>query len=150
MLVQGLLINTLSKRFAVAGGAQMIFPAASRDNMGAGKYRLVPTLGARYNLPEITPGSWAAFLLRYDYDFAGESDRRHISELQLAPLVNFALPDRWFVNLYPSSDIRYNFAAKRPGDAGRWFFPFNFMVGKLLTKSIVASLEIGVPIVNDY
>src|SRR5262245_55955640 len=60
------------------GGAQMIFPTASRDNMGAGKYRLVPTLGARYNLPEITPGSWAALLLRYDYDFAGESDRRHI------------------------------------------------------------------------
>jgi hypothetical protein len=150
MLVQGLLINTLSKRFAVAGGAQMIFPTASRDTMGAGKYRLVPTLGARYNLPEITPGSWAAFLLRYDYDFAGESDRRHISELQLAPLVNVALPDSWFVNLYPSSDIRYNFAAKRPGDAGRWFLPFNFMVGKLLTRSIVASLEIGVPIVNDY
>ena len=47
-------------------------------------------------------------------------------------------------------DIRYNFAAKRPGDSGRWFFPFNFMVGKLLTRSVVASLEIGVPIVKDY
>ena len=96
----------------------MIFPTASRDNMEAGKYRLVPTLGARYSLPEITPGSWAAFLLRYDYDFTGESDRRHISELQLAPLVNVALPDGWFVNLYPSSDIRYNFAAKRTGNLG--------------------------------
>jgi hypothetical protein len=150
MLLQGLLIYTPSKRFAVAGGAQMIFPTASRDNTGAGKYRLVPTLGARYSLPELTPGSWAAFLLRYDYDFAGESDRRHISELQLAPLVNLALPDTWFVNLYPSSDIRYNFASKRPGDTGRWFFPFNFMVGKMVTRSMVASVEIGVPIVDAY
>jgi hypothetical protein len=150
MLLQGLLIYAPTQRFAVVGGTQMIFPTASRDNMGAGKYRLVPTLGARYNLPEITKGSWAAFLLRYDYDVAGESDRRHISELQLAPLVNIALPDGWFVDLYPSSDIRYNFAAKRPGDAGRWFVPFNVMVGKLVTRSIVASLEMGVPIVNDY
>ena len=54
------------------------------------------------------------------------------------------------MNLYPSSDIRYNFAAKRPGDSGRWFLPFNFMVGKLLTRSIVASLEMGIPIVKDY
>src|SRR5262249_45351920 len=150
MLLQGLLIYSPSKQFAVAGGAQMIFPTASRNTMGAGKYRLVPTLGARYNLPEITPGAWAAFLLRYDYDFAGESDRLHISELQLVPLVNVALPDGWFVNLSPSSDIRYNFATKRPGDAGRLFLPFNFMVGKLLTRSIVASLEMGVPIVHDY
>jgi hypothetical protein len=59
MLLQALLIYTPSQRFAVAGGAQMIFPTASRDNMGAGKYRLVPTLGARYALPEITPGSWS-------------------------------------------------------------------------------------------
>jgi hypothetical protein len=68
----------------------------------------------------------------------------------MAPLVNIGLPDGWFVNLYPSSDIRYNFAAKRPGDSGRWFVPFNFMVGKMVTRSIVASLEMGVPIVNDY
>jgi len=65
-------------------------------------------------------------------------------------MANIALPDGWFVNLSPSSDIRYNFAAKRPGDSGRLFLPFNFMVGKLLTKSIVAALEIGVPIVHDY
>jgi hypothetical protein len=51
---------------------------------------------------------------------------------------------------YPSSDIRYNFAAKRPGDTGRWFFPFNVMVGKLVTRSLVASVEIGVPIVDAY
>jgi hypothetical protein len=56
-------------------------------------------------------------------DYAGDDDRRHISELQLAPLVNIALPAQWFVNLYPSNDIRYNFGSKRPGDAGRWFVP---------------------------
>jgi hypothetical protein len=150
LLLQGLLIHSPSQRFAWAMGAQLIFPTASTDGMGGGKYRIVPTLGARYALPEITRGTFAAFLLRYDVDYAGDDDRRHISELQLAPLVNIALPAQWFVNLYPSSDIRYNFTAKRPGDTGRWFFPFNFMVGKMVTRSMVASVEIGVPIVDDY
>jgi hypothetical protein len=62
--------------------------------------------GARYNLPEITPGSWAAFLIRYDYDFA----------------------------------------AKRPGDSGRWFLPFNFMVGKMPLDETVT--ETGCRAVN--
>ena len=57
---------------------------------------------------------------------------------------------KWRGGLAVAPRVLYNFAAKRPGDAGRWFFPFNVMVGKLLTRSIVASLEIGVPIVNDY
>jgi hypothetical protein len=150
LLVQGLLINAPTERFAWAVGAQLIFPTAFEDEMGGGKWRIVPTTGARYNLPEITKGSWTALLLRYDVDYAGDSDRRHISELQLAPLVNFALPDLWFMNLYPSSDIRYNFGSKRPGDTGRWFFPFNFMVGKMLNRTTVASVEFGIPIVNDY
>lgn len=150
LLVQGLLINALTERFAWAFGAQLIFPSASQDQMGGGKWRIVPTVGARYSLPEITNGSWFAGLVRYDVSYAGEEDRRSISELQLAPILYIQLPDLWFVNLYPSSDIRYNFGSKRPGDSGRWFFPFNFMVGKMLTRSIVASVEIGVPIVDDY
>jgi hypothetical protein len=36
----------------------------------------------------------------------------------MALLVNVALPEGWLVHLYPSSDIRHNFAAKRPGDSG--------------------------------
>jgi hypothetical protein len=150
LLVQGLLINAPSPDFAWAFGAQAIFPTAREEQMGGGKYRLVPTLGARYNLPAISQGSWTAFLLRYDVDTGGDNHRSHISELQLAPLVNFALPDQWFLNLYPSSDIRINLLDKRPGDKGKLFLPFNFMVGKLLTKSIVGSIEIGFPIVNDY
>jgi Protein of unknown function (DUF1214) len=78
------------------------------------------------------------------------SDRRHISELQLAPLVNFALPDLWFVNLYPSGDIRYNFGTKRPGDTGQWFVPFNFMVGKMLNRTTVTFVQFHIAIVNDY
>jgi hypothetical protein len=150
LLVQGLLINAPTHDFAWATGAQVIFPTAREEEMGGGKYRLVPTLGARYNLAGISQGSWTALLLRYDFDTGGDDSRRHVSELQLAPLVNFALPDSWFVNQYPSSDIRINLGKQRPGDKGSLFLPFNFMIGKMLTKSVVGSVEIGFPLINDY
>jgi hypothetical protein len=123
----------------------LIFLTASQEQMGGGKYRLVPTGAFRLALPEVSKGSFFAFLMRYDYDFAGDEDRPHRSELQLAPLFNVNLPQQWFVTLFPRSDIRINLI-----DGGKLFLPFNVMVGKMVTKSIVASLEIGVPIVNDY
>jgi hypothetical protein len=150
VLLQGLLIKAESKDFAWAVGAQAIFPTASEDGMGGGKYRLVPTVGARWNTPGLGAGAWFAALARYDFDVAGKDNRRHVSELQLAPIVNLALPNRWFVNFFPSSDIRYNFADERPGDTGKWFVPFNAMIGRMVDRSTVASLEVGVPIVDDY
>lgn len=49
------------------------------------------------------------------------------------------------MTLFPSSDIRINLM-----DDGKLFLPFNVMVGKLVTRSIVASVELGVPTVHDY
>jgi hypothetical protein len=145
LLIQGLLIHALDQRWALAGGVQFIFPTASQEQMGAGKYRLVPTGAFRLVLPEVSKGSFFVFLMRYDYDFAGAADRPHRSELQLDPVFNVNLPQQWFVTLFPSSDIRINLL-----DGGKLFLPFNVMVGKLVTRSIVASVELGVPIVNDY
>jgi len=150
LLVQGLLIKAGSYSFAWAFGAQAIFPTASEDGMGGGKYRLVPTLGAGWRTPSLGADAWFAGLFRYDFDVSGKDDRRHISELQFAPMLNVPLPQRWFVNLYPSTDIRYNLMAERPGDTGKWFVPFNFMIGRMLNRTTVASVELGIPIVNDY
>jgi hypothetical protein len=149
-LVQGLLINAATDRFAWAVGAQLIAPTASQDQMGGGKWRVVPTLGARYSVPELTKGSFVAMVVRYDVSFAGDDGRRNVDELQLGPLLHVQLPHLWFVDLYPSTDIRYNAGDKRSGDTGRWFVPFNFMVGKMITPKIVTSLEVGVPIIDDY
>lgn len=150
VLIQGLLIKAESKDFAWAVGVQAIFPTASEDGMGGGKYRLVPTVGARWNTPGLGAGTWLALVGRYDFDVAGKDNRRHVSEFQFSPTFNVPLSHGWFLNLYPSTDIRYNAADKRPGDTGRWFVPANFMVGKMVSKSTVASVEVGVPIVNDY
>jgi hypothetical protein len=118
--------------------------------MGSGKYQALPTAVLRVTTPEVTKGSWFALLGRYDVSFAGYEDRAERKEIQLAPTFNLSLPQSWFVTLNPSSDIRYNLADQRPGDTGRWFVPFNFMVGKMLSPSIISSVEVGFPIINDY
>jgi hypothetical protein len=150
VLIQGSVINKPNEAFAWAAGSQFIFPTASQDQMGAGKYRIVPTAAARWMLPRMRDGSWFAAVTRFDADVAGADDRNDIRELQFAPTVNLALPEGWFVNLYPSSDIKYNFAEKRPGDTGKWFIPFDVLVGKTWSNSAVASFEVSFPLLQDY
>jgi len=150
MLAQAVFINTVNEEIAWGFGTQLILPTATQDEMGSGKYQLLPMTGVRFSLPSIGKGDWIALLARYDYDFAGKSDRSHISVLQFAPTVNFSLPNYWFIDLYPSMDIKYNCSAVRTGDSGRWFVPFDIMAGRMLSKKLVASLEVGVPIIKDY
>ena len=36
------------------------------------------------------------------------------------------------------------------GQTGRFFLPFDAMIGRKLTKNLTTSLEVGVPIIKDY
>jgi hypothetical protein len=140
LLGQAILIKAIDKRNAFGFGAQIILPSASEDQFGGGKYRLVPTLGYRYGLPEISPGSFFVGAVRYDFDIAGPGNRKHVRSLQFGPTLNIALPEQTFVTFFPSTDIRYDFIAKS------WFVPFNLQFGKLWGKSVVTSVEFAVPI----
>ena len=46
--------------------------------------------------------------------------RLFVYEPQIAPTLNVGLPDRWFVTLYPSYDIRINYGDPVPGQTGRY------------------------------
>ena len=111
LLLQGLLIDALDQRWALAGGVQLIFPTASQEQMGAGKYRLVPTGAFRLSLPEVSKGSFFAFLVRYDYDFAGDEDRPHPRG---GRAVSIAMPTN-AGNLYvspPSQGVSWGYSGK--------------------------------------
>lgn len=139
-LVQAVLIHPIDKRQAFGFGAQVIFPTASQDQFGSGHVRVLPTIGYRYTLPEISPGSFFVGAIRYDFDAWGAAGRKHVSNLQFGPTLNVALPQQMFLTLWPSTDIRYDFLAKS------WFVPFDVQIGKLWGKSVVTSLEVSVPI----
>lgn len=151
VLAQAMVIHTPSTHFAWAVGAQLVLPTATKDEMGTGRYRVVPTVGARWTTDRLMRGSWFALGVRWDKDFASNrSNSTKTNELQLAPMFNIPLPHNAFINLFPSSDIRYNLGDKRSRDKGRWFVPANVMVGKMIRKNVVTSVEVGVPIIKDY
>lgn len=147
--VQAALIYTFNARWAAGFGDRLIAPTGP-DSLGSGKWQMMPIAGVREKLPEIGPDAYFTLLVRYDVSVAGDPSRKNISNLQLAPTLNLGLPDRWFLTFYPSPDIRINFGDPVTGQTGRLFLPFDIMVGRELTSDWVASLEVSVPMINDY
>jgi hypothetical protein len=147
--IQAALIRQFDSRWAAGVGLRFVAPTGAED-ITSGKWQALPVAGARYSLPELSAGSYAEALLRYDISFAGDPSKRNISNLQLAPMLNINLPERWFVTLYPNTEIRINYGDPAPGQSGRLFLPVDFMVGRNVTKTVTLSLEVSVPVIKNY
>jgi hypothetical protein len=145
LLFQAALIETVTERFAWGGGGRVLFPTANQDQFGAGKYRLLPILGARCMLSELSLGSFVEVVARYDFDMGGYVGRSHVSRFRFSPTFSVALPDSWFFTLYPSQDIVVNMLG-----GSKWFVPADFSIGRNLSKRSVVSLEVSVPIVKEF
>jgi hypothetical protein len=149
MNTQAVLVYTFDSRWAGGFGLRLFEPTG-QENLSSEKWRLMPIVGVRAMLPEISTGSFFEGVVRYDQSVAGDPSAKTISNLQLWPMLNFGLPDQWFFTLYPSPDIRVNFGDPITGQTGRLFLPFDALIGRKLTKNMNASLEVGVPIIKDY
>ena len=147
--VQAIYVYNFDSRWAAGGGARLIAPTGG-DALGSGKWQIMPIAGVRYGMPEVLSGSYAEPFMRYVVSFAGDPTRRNISTLQFAPYVNLGLPDRWFIAFYPTADIRVNLGDPVTGQTGRLFLPFDARIGRNLTKNVVLSFELGIPIIKDY
>lgn len=141
-LIQLLFIAPSKNKKTFAIGTQVIFPTATQDQFGTGKWQLAPTVAGKIDLPQITPGSFVALLLRDQFSFAGDGDRDDINQLVIQPVFNVNLPQAWFVTIAP--EIRMDW------DNGDWFVPFYATVGKLINPSTVASLEVTIPIYRRF
>jgi hypothetical protein len=147
--VQAALINTVNARWKFGFGARLYAPTGG-DVLGSGKWQIVPGFAVRYALPEVGSGSYVEPLLRYAQSFAGDPARKSISNLQFQPTFNLGLRDNWFIQFYPSPDIRWNFGPPVTGQTGRLFLPFDVSVGRKVADNMALSLEIGVPIIKEY
>jgi hypothetical protein len=107
-------------------------------------------LGVRYSFLDSGTDTYFVPVVRYAISFAGDPNRRNINEPQIAPTLNVGLPDRWFITLYPSNDIRINLGDPVSGQTGRLFLPFDAAIGRNLTDRLVVSFEAGVPIIDAY
>ena len=147
--VQAALVHDIDARWKAGFGARLFMPTGD-DNLGSGKWQIMPIAGVRYSMPDVGYGMYLEPLLRYDVSFAGDPLRKSISNLQFAPTVNFSFPDGWYLAFYPEPDIRWNFGPPATGQTGRLFLPFDARVGHKFNKTLTVSLEVGVPIINQY
>lgn len=148
LLTEAAAIHYPNERWAVAAGGQLAFPTASYDVTGADAWLIGVGGLARSMLPEISPDSFVAPQLVYAFDAGGSRGRDHVSELRIQPTLHWAPTPSIFVELFPSGDIVVDLDA--PKDRGRWFLPLNALAGILVTPKLVATLELGLPVVKDY
>jgi hypothetical protein len=126
--------------------------------LGAEKYQVAPLISAKWNMPQISKGSWFAPTFRYffsyaDYGSGGES-RDDISELAIHPQL-YVKTSGWgwpvdFMHFWVTHGIRVNCEDGSSKDSGDVFLPFDIMLGKMLNESTVLSAEFATPIINDY
>jgi len=147
--VQAALIQNINQRWAFGFGMRLIAPTGN-ELLASGTWQVMPIVGARLALPEISSGSYFEPLLRYAVSVAGDPTQKNIRTLQFAPILSIDLPDRWYVTFFPTPDIRINYGDPVTGQTGRLFLPFDVRVGRKFTENIAVSLEAGVPIIKDY
>lgn len=148
-LAQAYVADILGDRWAFAMGSQLVGPASS-SAFGSGNWEIVPIMALRYMLPEFTQGSYFVPQLRYAVSFAQSFSGKSTNNLQLSPQLKIVLPQKWFVILFPSTDIRLNFGTPVAGQTGRLFLPADAEIGRNLGDASVISLEASVPVVRDY
>ena len=149
-LVSTYLANIIDDRWAYAFGGQVNGPAVSGTQFGNGSWDVRPLVAVRAMLPEISDGSFFVPLFRYAQSFAASyPGSRPVSNLQISPQLKIVLPDTWFVTLFPSPDVRWNFGEKAGGQTGRLFLPFDISSGRNF-GNLLTSLEVSVPMVKDY
>jgi hypothetical protein len=140
-LAQAIYVRELDSRWAAGAGLRAILPTATGEAFGTGKWQLVPTVGVRASLPEISKGSYTGLIVRQFSSVGGQSSRKNISYFQFEPQLNIALPDQWFVNFSP--DIKFNLLTDE------WFVPLDIMVGRKFGLHWIASIEYQYGLARD-
>lgn len=146
---QAFVAHDLNERWAIAVGARLIARTAE-DDLGSGKWQIMPGFGVRYSLPELGADSYFVPVIRYAMSFAGDPAARRISEAQIAPTSNLDLPGPWFLTFYPSNDIRIISVSRnlvRPDGCSSPLMP---LTGAKLTRTLQILLEGSGPIVKEY
>lgn len=142
-LFQAFFITPTYDKWTFGVGAKAIFPTGGKNlSIGQGKYQILPSVAFKYDLSELSAGTYVGSIVRHAWSVAGYGSAPFISQTYIQPFFNFNLPSDWFLNSSP--EMIYNWIT------GDWFVPFDLMIGKMVTKKIVLSLEYETALVYDY
>jgi hypothetical protein len=122
MSVSSFLSPAHSQGFLWGLGPSFIFPTASSDELGAGKYQAGPAVLGLYMGKEWIVGG----LLNQWWSFAGDGNRASTSSMNLQYFVFYLLPDSWQVGMSPNVQVNW----KADSD-NKLTLPIGIGVGKL-------------------
>ncbi len=142
-LTQVIVASPEANRFRYGTGLRAIWPSATEQQFGSGKYQLAPMVGAVYAPSCLAEGSFVKFIWREEFSVGGDAGRTDIHRSVLNPGASFTLPRQFYADLSPEIKINWQ-------DNAKWFVPFNLTVGKKFGKKLIVSLEWNQALVKQY
>jgi len=116
-------------------GPTFILPTATSDFTGQGKWSAGPTGVIVWTADKWVVGA----LVNQLWSFAGDSDRKSVSQFLLQPFLNYNLPNGWYLTSSPI--ITANWMAN---SGNQWTVPLGGGIGKLFklgNRPVNASLQ---------
>jgi hypothetical protein len=132
----------LAKNFSMWASVRLVFPTGGSSPFGSDQYQWAPALSAKYVIPEhgIMFNPVARYFMSYH---ATEAGARKVRQLDLFPILTFALPHNWSVAAYSENGISYNDVTNK------WFVPIDLMLIKRVTKTVELGLGGAYGLVKD-
>jgi len=143
LVSQILFVTPRIDNFAFGFGVQNIFPVASDTPLGRGKFIIAPVFAGIYYPDAFPRGSFAGFVIRNEFSYAGNEDRPDVNQLVIQPLINVVFENKWFIGTTP--DIRINWA-----DDNSLFVPIDLTVGKIVGGNKALAVKGRVGLIKDY
>lgn len=116
----------LPKRFswgALGVGPVIVFPTATDDRLGQGKWQLGPAAALIY---QAIPNLQLGVIVQNPISFAGDSDRDSVNQLLIQPIAQYNLPNGWYVSM---GDFAWTFDWEAGAEAT---IPLAFQVGRVV------------------
>ncbi len=107
-LTQVIVASPEAKRFRYGTGLRAVWPSATEQQFGSGKYQLGPMAGFVYSPSCLTEGSFLKFIWREEFSVGGDAGRKDIHRSVLNPGASFTLPRQFYADLSP--EIKINWA----------------------------------------
>lgn len=111
-----------TSHFVWGVGPAFVFPTATDELIGTGKWLAGPAVAGIY-----TNGPWVVGAIASNlWSFAGDESRREVNAMSLRPILNYNLPEGWYLTSSPT--IAATWGADRDN---RWLVPVGGGVGKV-------------------
>jgi hypothetical protein len=127
-------------RWTYITGLEAVFPTASTDTLGSGKYQLNPTVVAVHAFSEQT---FAAGVAKHLFSIAGDTDRDDIVQGQYRLLVAHTLNSGWWFLADPQLWVDYH-------NDGSVQFSCEGEIGKMVGKTTGVWVRGGSRIAGDW